>query len=46
MEYNRLTEHAQSQLGGVKKENPKGKGKLGNETIYKGKKIKLINKIG
>ena len=37
MESNRLTEHAQSQLGGVKKENPKGKGKLGNENMNKGK---------
>ena len=39
MESNRLTEHAQSLLGGVKRENPKGKGKLGNE------KIKLIIKL-
>ena len=30
---NRLTEHAQSLLGGVKQENPKGKGKLRNEII-------------
>ena len=36
---NRLTEHAQSLLGGVKRENPRGKGKLGNE------KIKLIIKL-
>ena len=39
MESNRLTEHVQSLLGGVKRENPKGKGKLGNE------KIKLIIKL-
>ena len=39
MESNRLTEHAQSLLGGVKSENPRGKGKLGNEII------KLIIKI-
>ena len=31
MESNRLTKHAQSLLGDVKSENPKGKGKLGNE---------------
>ena len=31
MESNRITEHAQSLLGGVKRENPRGKGKLGNE---------------
>ena len=31
MESNRLTEQAQSLLGGVKSENPRGKGKLGNE---------------
>ena len=36
MESNRFTEHAQSQLGGVKKENPRGKGKLGNETYKQG----------
>ena len=34
MESNRLTQHAQSLLGGVKRENPRGKGKLGNEKIY------------
>ena len=28
-----FTEHAQSMLGGVNSENPKGKGKLGNEII-------------
>ena len=28
---NKLNEHAQSLLGGVKRENPRGKGKLGNE---------------
>ena len=33
MESNRLTEHAQSLLGGVKSEKPKGKGKLENEII-------------
>ena len=33
MESNRLTEHAQSLLGGVKSENPRQKGKLGNEII-------------
>ena len=31
MESNRLTEHAQSLLGSVKRENPRGMGKLGNE---------------
>ena len=28
-----LTEDAQSLLGGVKRETPKGKGKLGNEKL-------------
>ena len=28
-----LTEYAQGMLGGVKSENPMGKGKLGNEII-------------
>ena len=42
MESNRPIEHAQSLLGGVKRENPKGKGKLGkgNLPIIK---LKLIN---
>ena len=31
MESNRLTEHAQSLLGGVKSENPRGEGNLENE---------------
>ena len=31
MESNTLTEHAQNLLGGVKRENPRGKGNLGNE---------------
>ena len=39
MESNRLSEHAQSLLGGVKRENPMGKGKLGNE------KTELIIKL-
>ena len=30
---NMLTGDAQSMLGGVKRENPKGKGKLGNKII-------------
>ena len=38
---NRLTEHAQSLLGGVKRENLGGRGKLGSEKII----IKLI-KLG
>ena len=33
MESNRLTEHAQSLLGCVKSEDPRGEGKLGNEII-------------
>ena len=33
MESNRLTEPAQSLLGGVKSESPKGREKLGNEII-------------
>ena len=43
MESNRLTEHAQSLLGSVERENPWGRGELGNEKITKGKGIKLIN---
>ena len=43
MESNRLTEHAQNLLGGVNRENTRGKGKLGNEKITKGKGNKLIN---
>ena len=35
MGFNMLTEHAQSMLGGVKSENPMGKGKLGNEIRLK-----------
>ena len=43
MESNKLTEHVQSLLGGVKRENPRGKGKLGNENILTIIKLKLIN---
>ena len=31
MEPNRLTEHAQSQLGGMKRGEPYGEGELGNQ---------------
>ena len=44
-----LTEHAQNLLEGVKRENPRGKGKLGNEKkiteIKKNKVIKLSDII-
>ena len=30
---NRFTEHAQNLSGGVKRENPGAKGKLGNEKV-------------
>ena len=39
MESNRLTGHAQSLLGGVKSENPRGKGKLGNENSQGGSEL-------
>ena len=39
MKSNRLTEHAQSLLGGVKSENPRGNGKLGNEKAKGGSEL-------
>ena len=38
-----LTGHAQSMLGGVKSENPMGKGKLGNGIITAKIKLNYIN---